>query len=89
MDRILRSLLAALPDDPESANRILQSVPTDHWPSLFEHTIRHGVSGVLEPYLDAETVPPATWKSLLLHNTDHLLSFRSLSRSLEQIVSAD
>lgn len=87
MDRILRSLLAAVPDDPATAGRILQSVSLEQWPKLFEHSIRHGVSGVLEPYLDAGTVPPAVWEAFLLHNTDHLLTFRSLSRSLEEIVS--
>jgi hypothetical protein len=87
MDRLLRSVMAALPDDPTSASRILRTVPTEQWPSLFEQSIRHGVSGVLEPCLDAERVPPETWAAFLLHNTDHLLSFRSLTRSLEEIVS--
>jgi len=87
MDSILRSLLAALPDDTASASRIIQSVRAEQWPTLFEHSIRHGVSGLLEPFLDAETVPPPTWKAFLLHNTDHLLSYKSLTRSLEEIVS--
>ena len=87
MDSILRSLLVALPDDAASAKRIVRRVPHSDWPALFEHAIGHGVSGLLEPFLDAETVPAPIWKALLLHNTDDALSYRTLARSLEEIVS--
>jgi hypothetical protein len=76
-----------MPDDPALARRLLRSVPSKQWPRLFEQSIRHGVSGVLEPYLDADRVPPEIWAAFLLHNTDHLVSFRNLTRSLEEIVS--
>jgi Uncharacterised nucleotidyltransferase len=57
MDALLRSLVVAVPDDLESFRTIVGSVSIEAWPSLLEHAARHGLLGVLAPYLEAGLVP--------------------------------
>jgi hypothetical protein len=87
MDSTLRALLAALPDDAASFNQVIRSIRAESWPELFEESIRHGVSGLLESHLNAEAVPPEIWKAFLLHNTDQVLVYRELARSLDEVVA--
>jgi hypothetical protein len=86
MESILRSLLVALPDDIESFRTIAGSVSIELWPALLEHAARHGVLGVLAPYLEDGLVPAPVRESLARRSAVRTMWHERLVGSLQDIV---
>src|SRR5262245_21090054 len=87
MDALLRSLVAAIPDDPASFSAIVGSLSTDTWPLFLERAAKHGVLGILSPYLHEELVPEPLRESFDRTKTVRAMMYERLVRSLQDAVA--
>ena len=86
MDSLLRTLLVALPDDPDALRAAVRSVSIDDWPSFLERLNHHGLTGVVSPYLDETVVPKAMRPAVDRQTAVRLMWGERLVQSLEEVV---
>jgi hypothetical protein len=87
MDALLRSLIAAIPDDPASFSTIVGSLSTETWPLFLEAAARHGVLGILSPYLQNGLVPEPLRESFARTEVVRSMLYGRLVQSLCDVVA--